>query len=75
MVFFIQAKISEIGGLQLQQGQVGIAVKGAVLALLGDIVLEDGGGLRVVSVQAIEDGVDVRRASVALVEGSDHVGV
>ena len=63
------------GGLQLQQCQIGIAIKGAVLALLGDIVLEDGGGLGVVSVQAVEDSVDVRRAGLALVERGDHVGL
>lgn len=60
--------------LQLQQRQTGIAVKSAVLALLGHIVLEHGGGLGVVSVQAVEDGVDVSRTRLALVEGGDHGG-
>lgn len=58
---------------QLQQGQVGVAVEGAVLALLGDIVLEDSGGLGVVAVEAIEDGVNVGRAGLALVEGDTHL--
>lgn len=57
---------------QLQQSQVGVAVKCAVLALLSDIVLEYCGGLGVVSVQAVEDGVDMRRPCVALVESNAH---
>lgn len=47
------------GNVQLQQGEVGVAVVRLGLALGHDIVLEGGRGLRVVSVQAIEDGLDV----------------
>jgi len=57
---------------QLQQSQVSIAVKGPVLALLHHVVLEDGGRLWVVSVEAAENGINVRRARLALVEGENH---
>ena len=54
-------KNSSEGGVnvQLQQGQVRVAVVRLVLALLHDIVLEGASGLRVVSVEAIEDDLDV----------------
>lgn len=58
---------------QLQQSQVGKAVECPVLALLRHVVLEHGGGLRVVAVEAIEDGFDMSRSSLTLVEG-DHFG-
>lgn len=45
--------------VQLQQGQVRVAVVCLALALGHDIVLEGARRLRVVSVQAIEDGLDV----------------
>ena len=45
--------------VQLQQGQVRVAVVRLVLALLHDIVLEGASGLRVVSVEAIENSLDV----------------
>ena len=54
--------------IQLQEGKVAIAVVGLVLALLGDIFLEGGGGLRVVSVEAVEDGLDVFRPVRRVVE-------
>lgn len=57
------------GNVQLQEGKVAIAVVGLVLALLGDIFLEGGGGLRVVSVEAVEDGLDVFRPVRRVVEG------
>ena len=58
-----------VGNVQLQEGKVAIAVVGLVLALLGDIFLEGGGGLRVVSVEAVEDGLDVFRPVRRVVEG------
>lgn len=58
---------------QLQQSHVGVAVKCPVLALLRDIVLEHGGGLRVVPVESIQDGIDMGRSSLTLVKG-DHLG-
>lgn len=45
--------------VQLQQGQVGVAVVRSRLALVHDIVLEGASGLWVVSVEAIKDGLDV----------------
>jgi hypothetical protein len=57
-----------VGNVQLQEGKVAIAVVGLVLALLGDIFLEGGGGLRVVSVEAVEDGLDVFRPVRRVVE-------
>jgi hypothetical protein len=58
---------------QLQQGQVGVAVECPVLALLCHVVLEDGGSLGVVAIEAIEDGIDMSRPGFTLVEG-DHLG-
>ena len=55
--------------VQLQEGKVAVAVVGLVFALLGDIFLEGGGGLRVVSVEAVEDGLDVLRPVRRVVEG------
>ena len=58
-----------VENVQLQESKVAIAVVGLVLALLGDIFLEGGGGLRVVSVKAVEDGLDVFRPVRRVVEG------
>ena len=60
------------GDSQLQQSQVGVAVECSVLALLHHVVLEDGGSLGVVPIEAIENGVDVGRSGFTLVEG-DHL--
>ena len=59
---------------QLQQGQVGVAVECPVLALEGHIVLEDGGGLGVVPIEAIEDCLNMGRPGLTLVEG-DHFDI
>ena len=56
--------------VQLQEGKVAIAVIGLVLALLGDIFLEGRGDLGVVSVEAVEDGLDVFRPVGRVVEGN-----
>ena len=58
---------------QLQQCQVGIAVECPVFALLYNVVLENGGRLGVVSVQAVEDGIDIGRPSLTLVESDTHL--
>jgi hypothetical protein len=60
--------------VQLEQGEVGVAVVRLVLALGHDIVLEDGGGLWVVAVEAVEDGLDVVRPLGRVVEGDAHGG-
>ncbi len=57
---------------QLQKRQIRITIIRPVLALLSDIVLEYGGGLRVVSVEAIEDGFDMLRPLGRVVEGYAH---
>ena len=57
---------------QLQQRQVRVAVIGAVLALLRDIVLENRRRLGVVPVEAVEDGLDVLGPVGRGVEGDAH---
>jgi hypothetical protein len=64
-----------IGDVQFQEGKVAVAVIGLVLALLGDIFLEGRGGLGVVSVEAVEDGLDVFRPVGRVVEGNHGVDV
>ncbi len=61
--------------VQLQQGEVGVAVICLVLALRHDIVLECARRLRVVSVQAIESGLDVLWPFRRKVECGAHGGV
>lgn len=62
-----------VGGyVQLQQGEVGVAVVRLPLALGHHIVLEDARRLRVVAVQSIEDLVDVLGPVLGLVEGTRH---
>jgi hypothetical protein len=51
---YMQSKSKDVD-VQLQQGEVGVAVVRLVLALLHNIVLEDARGLGVVTVEAIED--------------------
>lgn len=63
-------KEKNIVDVQLQEGKVAIAVIGLVLALLGDIFLEGRGDLGVVSVEAVEDGLDVFRPVGRVVEGN-----
>lgn len=58
--------------VQLQEGEVGVAVVRLALALLHDIVLEDAGGLRIVAVEAIENHVDVLGPFRREVEGGAH---
>lgn len=64
--------IGKCANSQLQQRQISVAVKRPVLALLRHIVLEDCRGLRVISIEAVENGVDVSRSGLALVEGDTH---
>lgn len=61
--------------VQLQQGQVRVAVVRLALALGHDIVLESARRLGVVSVQAIEDGLDVLWPFRRKVECGAHGGV
>ena len=57
---------------QLQQRQIRIAVIGAVLALLCDIVLEYGRCFGIISVETIEDGFDVFGPVGRIVKGYAH---
>ncbi len=57
---------------QLQERQIRIAVIGAVLALLGDIVLEYGRRFGIISVEAVEDGFDVFGPVGRIVKGYAH---
>lgn len=59
---------------QFQQSQVGVAVEVTLFALLHHVVLEDGGGLGVVPIEATENGVDMTRSGFTLVEGDHLVG-
>jgi hypothetical protein len=61
--------------VQLQQGQVRVAVVRLALALGHDIVLEGARRLGVVSVQAIEDDLDVLWPFRRKVECGAHGGV
>jgi hypothetical protein len=69
--------VSENGmaNVQLQECQVGIAVICLVLTLLHDIVLEYGGRLGVVPVEAIEDLINVLGPVGRVVKGSRHGGL
>lgn len=58
--------------VQLKKRKVSVAVVGLLFALVLDVVLKDGGGLWVVSVQAVEDGLDVLWALWRVVEGDTH---
>lgn len=58
--------------IQFQEREVRIAVICLSLALLCNVFLKNAGGLWVVSIEAIEDGVDVLRPVRAVVEGVDH---
>jgi hypothetical protein len=61
-----------LSGLQLQQSEVGVAVVRLALALLHDIVLEDGRRLGVVAVQAIENLLHLLRPLRREVERGAH---
>lgn len=60
------------GHIQLQQSQIGVAVVSLVFALFHDIFGEDFGGLGVVAVEAIENGVDVFRPVRRVIECDAH---
>lgn len=57
---------------QFQKRQIRITIIRPVLALLSDIVLEYSRGLRIVSVEAIEDGFDMLRPLGRVVECYAH---
>ena len=57
---------------QFQQRKVRVAVVGPILALLRDIVLEDGGCFWIVSVQAIQDSIDMLWPLRRVIESDAH---
>lgn len=59
--------------LQLQQGQVSVAIIRLFLALLGHIVLEDGSGLGIVSIETIQDGINMLWPLGRIIEGDAHL--
>ena len=65
-------RTQDTGHSQFQQRKVGVAVVRSVLALLRDIVLEDGGSLGVVSVQAIQDSIDMLWPVRRIIESDAH---
>lgn len=65
-------KARKTASLQLQQGQIGVAIIGAILALLRHVVLEHGRGFRIVSIEAIENGINVLRSIWCMVKGDTH---
>jgi hypothetical protein len=60
--------------LQLQQGEVGVAVVGLAFALLHDIVLEDARRFRVVPVEAVKDLLDMFRPLRREIKCRSHCG-
>ena len=62
-------KVYRNSDLQFEQRQVGVTVICPILALLCDIILEYCRRFGVVSVEAVEDDLDVLRAAGAVVEG------
>lgn len=65
-------KCKNRGNSQLQKCQVSIAIKRPLLTLLSNIVLEYCRSLWVVSVEAVEDGINVSRPCLALVKSDTH---
>lgn len=57
---------------QLQQRQVRKAIHELALTLLHDVFLEDGGGLGIVSVEAVQDRIDVLWPIRRVVEWNTH---
>lgn len=63
-----------MASLQLQQGQICITVVGAILTLLRHVVLEHRRGFWIVSIEAIEDGINVLWPIWRMVKGDTHDG-
>lgn len=65
-------KPGETSSLQLQQGQIGVAVICAILALLRHVVLEHGRGFGVISIEAIQNGINMLWPIRRMVKGDAH---
>ena len=62
-----------IRSLQLQEGQVGVTIICLGLALLGHVILENLSGFWVVSIEAVQDCIDVLRPLRREVEWNPHI--
>lgn len=67
----IDAGMSQVD-VQLKKRKVGVAIVGLLVALVLDVLLKDGGGLWVVSVESVEDGLNVLWALWRIVEWDTH---
>ena len=65
-------EVVDQNNIQLKQGQVRICIVRLVLALLHYIVLEHGRCLGIVSIESIQDGIDVLWPVGRVVERSRH---
>lgn len=69
----LRAKIASY--LQLEKRKVCVGVVCFLFALLDNIFLEDAGGLRVVSIEAIQNGIDVLGPVRRVIESNPHSSV
>jgi len=60
--------------VQFQQCKICIAVIGLVFALLHNVVLKNSRGLRIVSIQTVEDIVDMLGSVRRIVKRNAHLG-
>ena len=58
--------------VQLKKRKVGVAIVSLLVTLVLDILLKNGGGLWVVSVESVEDGLNVLWALWRIVEWDTH---
>lgn len=59
--------------VQLQEREVGIGIVFLFVALMLNVILEDGRRLGIVSIEAIEDGVDVIWPTFCKIERNAHL--
>ena len=64
----------KVASLQLQQGQIGVAVIRAILALLRHVVLEHGRGFGIVSIETIQNAIDVLWPIRRIIKSDTHDG-
>lgn len=57
---------------QLQQSQIGVTVVTPIFTLCSNVFLEDVGGLWVVSIETVQDRIDVFRPVGRIIEGNTH---
>ncbi len=59
-------------GLQFEQGEVGVAIVCPIFTLLRHVVLKDGGGFGIITVEAIKYGFDMLGPVRRIVESYAH---